>query len=77
MSQTDLRIALTRLVELGELEIACPACPDPPEAWVNDLRWSTQITRRFLSEIRPEAGEFFLSPPNHRTAGRPSAYDKS
>lgn len=71
MSQTDLKIALTRLVELAEYEIGCPACPDPPEAWVHDLKWSTQITRRFLSEIRPDPGEFFTSPANEGR-GRPS-----
>lgn len=57
----ELRIALTRLVELAEYEISCPACPNPPEGFHSGLREATQVTRQFLAEIRPPAGRYFFS----------------
>lgn len=62
----NLKIALSRLIELGEWEIENPACPDPPPGWQYELKESCAVARQFLAEIREPAGAFFLSPSEKR-----------
>lgn len=62
------------LQELGELELDCPACSDPPPGFHHKLKEDVKIARQFLSELRPPAGDFFISPDGRKRAGRPSNY---
>lgn len=67
----QLRTALSILIELAELELECPACPNPPEGFHEGLKEAVQVTRAYLGEIRPPVGRWFpsagQSPPTHRS----------
>lgn len=72
MNQTDftrVRSAIYGLLELGELELYCPACPDPPIGFHTKLRDDVRVVRQFLNEVRPDPGRFFTS-PNQRRRGQ-------
>lgn len=76
MSQDDINrvcSAFFGLIELAEWELNCPACPDPPAGFHHKLREDVQITRQFLSEIRPDPGRYFTS-PSQLKRGRKAQY---
>lgn len=74
MSQTELTTALFRLLELAEWEIEAPACPDPPPGFHYALKEAAKVTKQFLSEIRPPAGDYFIAADRKRRPGRESQY---
>lgn len=64
---SDLRGSIYRLTELAELELLCPACPDPPPEFHETLAEDVRQVRQFLNQIRPPAGDWFWAdPPDKR-----------
>lgn len=62
--------ALSLCVLLLDFEIETPQVQPPPEAWESELRAAKLTINQAIN--RPDPGEFFLSAPARRRAGRRS-----